>query len=274
MSPNYFDQIAEAAAFIRQQSLIKPETGIILGTGLGRLAERVEGHTVIEYADIPHFPTSTVESHKGRLVFGTIDGREVMVMHGRFHYYEGYSMQQVVFPVYVMKMLGAKNLLVSNAAGSINPAMPAGSLMLIQDHINLQPENPLRGKNDGRLGPRFPDMSQPYNRELGRKLLYLAEKHNITLHKGVYVSVQGPNLETTAEYKFLRMIGADVVGMSTVPEVIAAAHCGLKVCAVSVITDEAFHPILEPVTLEQILAKAAVAEPGLNTLFEELVKEL
>lgn len=269
-----FEKIKEAVSFIQSKVSVSPETGIILGTGLGKLADEINIEKTISYADIPHFPTSTVESHAGKLIFGEIKNRNVVVMQGRFHYYEGYSMQQVVFPVRVLKLLGIKRLLISNAAGCLNPAWKKGSLMLINDHINLQPENPLRGKNIDELGPRFPDMSCPYNTELNKLFRNNAKELQINLHEGVYVSVPGPNLETRAEYKFLRIIGADAVGMSTVPEVTAANHMNLPCAAVSVLTDECNPENLKATSLEEIIEVANSTEPMLAKLFCTVVGSL
>jgi purine-nucleoside phosphorylase len=233
-----------------------PQVGIILGTGLGALVKEIEVEKQLMYGNIPDFPISTVEFHSGKLIFGTLAGTRVVAMQGRLHYYEGYNMQQITFPVRVMKMLGIETLLVSNASGSLNPAFKKGDLMVISDHINLQPQNPLIGRNEDELGPRFPDMSQAYNRQLINKALDIAKTNNITCHKGVYVAVTGPNLETGAEYRYLRIIGGDAVGMSTVPEVIVANHMGLPVFAISVLTDEGFPEDLKPVSIAEIIAIA------------------
>jgi purine-nucleoside phosphorylase len=252
----------------------EPEAGIILGTGLGALVNEIEVEKQLMYSNIPDFPMSTLEFHSGKLIFGTLGGKKVVAMQGRLHYYEGYTMQQITFPVRVMKMLGIKTLFVSNASGSLNPAIKKGDLMIIEDHINLQPMNPLIGRNDAELGPRFPDMSEPYRHDLIEKGLAIAKTNNITCHKGVYVAVTGPNLETRAEYKYLRVIGGDIVGMSTVPEVIVANHMGLPVFAISVITDEGFPEVLKPVSLEEILAVAREAEPKLTVILKELIAGL
>ncbi len=268
-------QIQQSADYIKAQTNnFSPLAGIILGTGLGGLVKEIEIEHTINYGDIPNFPVSTVESHQGRLIFGTLSGKKVVAMQGRFHYYEGYSMQQVVFPVQVMKFLGIRTLLVSNACGSVVPKIKAGDLMIITDHINLLPGNPLIGKNYPELGPRFPDMSQAYNKELVKRGLEVAQKNEISVHTGVYVAVPGPNLETSAEYKYLRIIGADVVGMSTVPEVIAARHMDIPVFALSVITDEGWHDVLEPVTLEMVIAAASRTEPKMTLIMKELVATL
>jgi len=248
-----------------------PEVGIILGTGLGALVTEIEVEKQLMYGSIPDFPISTVEFHSGKLIFGRLAGKKVVAMQGRLHFYEGYSMQQITFPVRVMKMLGIKSLFVSNASGSLKPAFKKGDLMVIDDHINLQPQNPLIGRNEDELGPRFPDMSQPYLRTLVAKALDIAKANNIVCHKGVYVAVTGPNLETRAEYKYLRIIGGDAVGMSTVPEVIVANHMGLPVFAISVLTDEGFPEELHPVSIEQIIAIAQEAEPKLTLILKELI---
>jgi purine-nucleoside phosphorylase len=252
----------------------EPEAGIILGTGLGALVNEIEVEKQLMYSNIPDFPMSTLEFHSGKLIFGTLGGKKVVAMQGRLHYYEGYTMQQITFPVRVMKMLGIKTLFVSNASGSLNPDIKKGDLMILEDHINLQPMNPLTGRNDEELGPRFPDMSEPYRHDLIEKGLAIAKANNITCHKGVYVAVTGPNLETRAEYKYLRVIGGDIVGMSTVPEVIVANHMGLPVFAISVITDEGFTEVLKPVSLDEILAVAREAEPKLTVILKELIAGL
>jgi purine-nucleoside phosphorylase len=249
-----------------------PEFGIILGTGLGALVNDIEVEYSISYAEIPNFPVSTVESHSGKLIFGKLADRNVVVMQGRFHYYEGYSMEQVVFPVRVMKLIGVHKLFVSNAAGGLNPSFNTSDLMVITDHINLQPSNPLLGKNLDELGPRFPDMSDVYNEEMIRQAMVIAEGEDYDLREGVYVSVPGPMLETPAEYKYLSIIGADAVGMSTVPEVIAARHMGMPVFAVSVITDMCTPDRIKKVKLSDILEAAAIAEPRMTKLIKELVR--
>ncbi len=264
--------IEETTSFIKQRiGDFTPEFGIILGTGLGKLAEEVEVAHQLMYANIPNFPISTVEFHTGKLIFGTLAGRRVVAMQGRLHYYEGYSMQQITFPVRVMKALGVQKLLVSNASGSLNPAIRKGDLAIIDDHINLLPDNPLRGANDNRFGQRFPDMSRPYDPDLIQKGLAIARQHGITTHQVVYVSTPGPNLETRAEYRYMRLIGGDIVGMSTVPEVIVANHMRLPVFAISVVTDEGFHENLEPVSLAEIVEVAAAAEPKMALILKELV---
>ncbi len=267
------NKINESASFLRSKGMIDPEIGIILGTGLGKLADQVESEIEIDYEEIPHFPVSTVESHHGILIYGKLRGKRVLVMKGRSHAYEGYSTQEITFPVRVMKVLGIRSLLVSNACGAMNTAFKKGSLMLIEDHINLLP-NPLVGANIDDLGTRFPDMSQAYSREINSKIIQIAERNGITLHKGVYVAVSGPNLETRAEYRFLSRIGADVVGMSTTPEVIVANHMKLPVAAISVVTDECDPDQLEPVDISKILYYASQAEKGLVKIFSDLVEEL
>ena len=268
--------LTEAAAYIQAHSAnFQPTTGIILGTGLGALAQEVDVAYEISYADIPNFPVSTVESHAGRLLLGTLSGQQVVVMQGRFHYYEGYTMQQIALPVRVMKLLGIKQLFVSNAAGGLNPEFALSDLMLIDDHLNLLPGNPLIGPNDEQLGPRFPDMYAPYDADLLARARHAALTlgYLATTQQGVYAACPGPMLETPAEYRYLRTIGADAVGMSTVPEVIAARHLGLPVLAVSVITDLAYPGQLKPVALPEILAAAAVAEPRLTALIKALLAQ-
>jgi purine-nucleoside phosphorylase len=269
-----YQQILEAAQYIQSRLSFKPRIGIILGTGLGALAEEVEVQVSIAYDAIPHFPVSTVESHTGRLLLGTLAGQPVVVMQGRFHYYEGYSMAQVTFPVRVMKVLGIETLILSNAAGGLHPDHELSDLMIIEDHINLQPENPLTGRNLDELGVRFPDMYEPYDQGMIRLGLEIARERNIRVHTGVYASVPGPNLETRAEYRYLRAIGADAVGMSTVPEVIVARQMHLPCFAVSVITDLCVPEKLKPVAIADVLTAAAKAEPELSLLTRELVKRL
>ncbi|MBI1267765.1 MAG: purine-nucleoside phosphorylase [Cryomorphaceae bacterium] len=268
-----YEELKEAVDFLRARGITEPEVGIVLGTGLSNLASRIEVIKELSYNVIPNFPIATVEFHFGKLIYGTLAGKKVVAFQGRFHYYEGYSMDQVVMPVRIMKLLGVKYALLSNAAGSMNPDLPKGSLMLIDDHINLQPENPLRGPNEDELGPRFPDMSHPYSPVLNDKLLTIASDKGIKIAKGVYVSVQGPNLETRAEYRFLRTIGADAVGMSTVPEVIACNHMGLPCAAISVLTDDCNPDDLKPVNIEEIIAVAMKTEVLFSDLFEQLIKE-
>ncbi|MCS7237868.1 MAG: purine-nucleoside phosphorylase [Thermoguttaceae bacterium] len=258
-----WDRIQEAVAYVRSRWSTRPHAGIILGTGLGGLAQRIQSPVVIPYDEIPHFARTTAISHAGHLVCGTVADVPVVAMEGRFHIYEGYSYQQVTFPVRVMRALGAELLIVSNAAGGLNPHFSRGDIVVIEDHINLMNGNPLIGPNDDRLGPRFPDMCQPYDRRLIDRALEIARKENIIAHKGVYIAVTGPNLETRAEYRFMRLIGADVVGMSTVPEVIVAVHGGMRVLGLSVVTDMCLPDALQPINLQEILATAAEAEPKL-----------
>jgi purine-nucleoside phosphorylase len=269
-----YDQIQETTAYLKQKVGEELEYGIILGTGLGRLANSIEPFAKIPYEEIPHFPVSTVETHAGRLIIGKLAGKKVMAMQGRFHYYEGYSMQQIAFPVRVMKFLGVKTLIVSNAAGGINPLFPPSTIMAITDHINLLGNNPLIGRNDERIGPRFPDMCEPYSAKLLEVVTQVALEKKIPLVKGVYASMTGPSLETRAEYRMLKTLGADAIGMSTVPEVIAAVHCGLQVLGLSVITDGCLPDALEPVDIKKIIAMADKAEPKLVTLIEEVLKVL
>jgi len=266
--------IERAFKFIRTKTALVPQIGIILGTGLGGLVKELDIETIIEYADIPHFPLSTVESHQGKLIFGTLAGVSVVVMQGRFHYYEGYTMKQVTFPVRVMKFLGVETLLISNAAGGMNPLFRRGDLMIISDHINLMGDNPLIGQNDDELGPRFPDMSEPYSENLIALAETVALEMQIPVRKGIFVAVAGPNLETKAEYRFLRGIGADVVGMSTVPEDIVAVHMGIKVLGFSIVTDECFPDALEPVDVPTIIKTANKAEPKLRAIMKGVVSEL
>lgn len=266
--------IHKAADYLRFMGIETPDVGIVLGTGLGALADKIEVAIRVPYEDIPFFPTSTVEFHKGRLIFGTLYGKKVLAMQGRFHLYEGYSAAQVVFPIRVMRQLGIKNLLLSNAAGGLNPIFNKGELMCIIDHINLLPDNPLRGANPDALGPRFPDMSAPYSVAMNKLLEDAANRKGIKLHKGVYASVMGPNLETRAEYRFLKKIGADAVGMSTVPEVIAARHMGMECCAISVITDLCDPDNLEPANIQDIIANAAKGEAILDKLIADFLENL
>ena len=258
--------IDAAVRAIRVHTDATPDVALILGTGLGGLARQIEQPVVIEYADIPGFPASTVESHAGRLLIGTLAGRTVVAMQGRFHRYEGYTLQQVTFPVRVLRALGAETLIVSNACGGMHPLWAPGELMLIADHINLLGDNPLVGPNDDSLGPRFPDMSMPYDPSLRAIARTVAAEQRITLREGVYVAVAGPSLETRAEYRALRTLGADVVGMSTVPEVIVALHGGMRVLGISLITDQCLPDALEPASLEKIIAVATRAEPSLTAL--------
>ena len=259
-------QIEEAAGAIRREWSGRPRVGIILGTGLGGLAEQIATETTLDYEGIPHFPRSTAIGHAGQLVCGKLEGITVVAMEGRFHAYEGYSHRQITFPVRVMKALGAELLIVSNACGGMNPQYAQGDIMVIEDHVNLMGDNPLVGVNDDSLGPRFPDMIAPYDQELISAALEIARRSNFVAHKGVYVAVTGPNLETRAEYRFLRTIGADVVGMSTVPEVIVAVHAGLRVLGLSIVTDMCLPDALKPANIDEILATAAKAEPNLRKI--------
>lgn len=268
------ERVQRAADMVRVRWNHTPEVAVILGTGLGGLAEAIETRTIVEYPEIPDFPVSTVESHAGRLLCGTLAGKRVVAMQGRFHRYEGYTLQQVTFPVRVLRELGAKRLIVSNACGAVRPDWHPGDLMLIADHINLLGDNPLIGPNDDRLGPRFPDMSQPYDERLRALARDVARENAITLREGVYVAVSGPNLETRAEYRMVRELGGDVVGMSTVPEVIVAVHGGMRVLGISVITDEAVPETLGVATLEQVIAAANTAQPALTSLVRGVLARL
>ena len=261
-----FDKITKAVDFIRSKWDDTPKAGIILGTGLGSFAEKIDVAVAIDYSEIPGFPTSTAQSHRGRLVCGNLNGLPVMAMEGRMHMYEGYDLKDITLPVRVMKAMGADLLVVSNACGGLNPYFKAGDIMLIEDQINLMGDNPLIGINDDRLGPRWPDMCEPYTFSLIDRALEIARKNNIVAHKGVFVAVAGPNLETRAEYRFLRTIGADVVGMSTVPEVIVAVHSSMRVIGFSVITDMCLPDALQPADVEEIVATANAAEPNLTKL--------
>ncbi len=268
------NKINETLKVIRTKTSESYPIGIVLGTGLGGLVKEIQIEHQFDYSELPHFPLSTVESHHGKLIFGKIGDKNIVAMQGRFHYYEGYSMQQITYPIRVMKFLGVNTLLVSNACGGMNPQYSRGDLMLMTDHINLLGDNPLIGKNENKLGPRFPDMSEPYCLELIKKAEKIALDNKIKIQKGVYVAVPGPNLETKAEYRFLRAIGADVVGMSTVPENIVANHMGMKVLGISIITDECFPDSLKPVNVEEIIAAAMKAEPKMTLIMKELIKEI
>jgi len=267
-------QVHEAATKVRQCWQGNPKAGLILGTGLGGLAGQIENKTTVPYTEIPHFPTSTSPSHAGQLVCGELCGVPIVAMEGRFHFYEGYSMQQVTFPVRVMKALGADTLVVTNAAGGMNPHFDLSDVVVIDDHINLMGDNPLRGINDDKLGPRFPDMCEPYSHELSSIALQAALDLGIKAHKGVFVAVAGPNLETRAEYRMLRGMGADMVGMSTVPEVIVAVHAGLKVLGFSIVTDLCLPDALEPVDIQKILAVAAKGGEKLSRLIPKVFEQL
>jgi purine-nucleoside phosphorylase len=268
------EQIEETTRFINDKVTFTGKVGIILGTGLGGLAEDIDSEVIIPYDQIPNFPISTVEFHAGKLIFGILAGKSVMAMQGRFHRYEGYDFKQITFPVRVMKAMGIDTLLASNASGALNPMYRAGDLMIMDDHINLLGGNPLIGMNDDTLGPRFPDMSEPYSKHLISIAEDVALENKIKVHRGVYAAVPGPNLETRAEYRYLRIIGADVVGMSTIPEDIVAIHSGMEVLGISVITDEGFPDCLEPADIDKILKTANNAEPKLTTIMSGVIARL
>ena len=274
MASELLDQIREAAAYVRSRAPLVPEVGIILGTGLGDFADALKTSAVIPYADIPHFPRSTVESHAGELHVGLLAGRPVAVMKGRVHYYEGYAMRQVSFPTRVLKAIGCQTLVITNACGGMNPDMPAGTIVVTTDHINLMGDNPLIGPNDDEMGPRFPDMSEPYSRALVALAERVALDLKIPLQRGVFVAVAGPNLETVAEYRFLRGIGADIVGMSLVPENLVAVHGGQRVLAFNVVTDACLPDALHAVDIAAVLAVAGRTAPTLTRLVTEIVKRL
>jgi purine-nucleoside phosphorylase len=269
-----FTQLEETVAYIRSRTHGEASVAVILGSGLGNLANTIKVELEIPYGDIPHFPVSTVEGHKGRLIYGDLGGKKVWVMGGRFHYYEGYTPQQVAYPVRVLRLLGVKTLLLSNAAGGVNPAFGIGELMIIKDHISLFTHNPLLGPNEEKLGTRFPDMSEPYSKALIAKAKAIAAKHNIPVSEGVYTGVTGPTFETRAEYKLIYTLGGDAVGMSTVQESIAAIHCGMEVFAMSVITDLGIREEENTITHEEVLQAAKDAEPKLTLLFTEMVASL
>lgn len=270
----YISQINESYDYIKSKISGTPEIGIILGTGLGGLAKKIEVKTTLSYKDIPHFPLSTVETHEGKLLIGKLGGKWVIAMQGRFHYYEGYSMKQITFPVRIMAKFGIKTLLISNACGGMNQDLSRGDLLLIEDHINLLGDNPLIGPNLDEFGPRFPDMSEPYSKDLINMASKIAAENNISIKRGVFVAVSGPNLETKAEYRFLYKIGGDVVGMSTVPENIVAVHCGMKVLGISVVTDECFPDTLQPVNIAEIIKTANKAEPKLTLIMNKVIEKL
>lgn len=271
---NLIEKINEAFNFIKSETDLIPEIGIILGTGLGGLVGHIQVDKVLNYADIPYFPLSTVESHRGRLIFGNIFGKEIVAMQGRMHYYEGYSLQEATFPIYVMKKLGIKTLFISNACGTVNPNIPLKSLMIITDHINLLGDNPLIGKNYDELGPRFPDMSEPYSRRLINLAEEVALEEKLKVYRGVYAAMTGPNLETKAEYRMLQILGADVVGMSTVPECIVGNYLGLEVFGVSIVTDECYPDNLKPVSLDEIIDAASQTEPLMTNLLSKMIAKL
>lgn len=267
-----YAKMKETTSFIQNKINFEPQFGIILGTGLGGLVDEIEVEMEISYEEIPHFPVSTGEFHKGKLIFGLLAGKRVITMQGRFHFYEGYSMKQVTFPVRVMKMLGIEKLIVSNAAGALNPQYGLSDLMVLNDHINLFPENPLVGPNIDELGVRFPDMSDPYDQTMIDKAMMIAENLDCTVHQGVYAAVTGPNLETPAEYKYIRIIGGDAVGMSTIPENIVARQMGLPVFAISVMTDLGYDGHIKKVVVEDVIAAAMKAEPCMTQLIKELIR--
>jgi purine-nucleoside phosphorylase len=265
-------KIQETAAFIKARIKITPEIGIILGTGLGGLINEIEDQIAIPYKDIPNFPVSTVEGHAGQLIFGRLGGRNIVAMQGRFHYYEGYTMREVTFPIRILKLLGIKLLVLSNASGGLNPAFEVGDLMIITDHINLMPANPLIGENFEELGPRFPDMSEAYDKDIILKALKIVSENKLHAHTGIYAGVSGPTFETPAEYNYIRIIGADAVGMSTVPEVIVARHMGLTCFAVSVISDLGVYGKIVEISHKEVINAASVAEPRMTLLISELLK--
>ena len=267
-------QIKEAVDFIQSKTTVQPTIGIILGTGLGGLVKEIEVINEISYQEIPHFPVSTVESHSGRLIFGTLGGKQVVAMQGRFHYYEGYTMQQVTFPVRVMKFLGIERLFVSNASGGVNPDFEVGEIMILNDHINLFPDHPLIGKNFDELGPRFPDMSDPYDTEMIEKAREIAAKNKIRVSTGAYAALTGPTLETPAEYRYIRAIGADAVGMSTVPEIIVARHMSIPCFAISIITDLGVPGKIKKVTVADVIEVASRQEPKMTLIMRELIAGL
>jgi len=268
------EQLKQTVAFIESKIKNKPRIGIILGTGLGGLVNEINIHESIGYESIPNFPVSTVEGHSGKLIFGELGGKQVIAMQGRFHFYEGYTMQQVTFPVRVMKMLGIQTLIVSNASGGVNETFSVGDVMIIEDHINLFPSNPLIGKNEEELGPRFPDMSEPYDHSLIKKAKEIASKNNIKVQSGVYAGLSGPTFETPAEYRYIRIIGADTVGMSTVPEVIVARHMNIPCFAVSIITDLGIYGKIVEVSHEEVQEVAKNAEPKMTLIIKELIASL
>lgn len=278
LNPNhnmtYLTEINQATEYIQNLCKTNYPIGIILGTGLGNLGQQIEVELEIDYASIPNFPISTVESHSGKLIFGTLAGKRIVAMQGRFHYYEGYSMKEVTFPIRVLKKLGVQTLLVSNASGGLNPAQEVGDVMMISDHIDLFPESPLRGQNPDEFGPRFPDMSDAYSNRLISKALEIASNHGFKLHTGVYVGVQGPNLETPAEYQRLSLMGADAVGMSTIPEVIVARQMGIEVAGISAITDLGVAGKIKKISLDDVLQAAAKAEPTMALIIKELVASI
>ncbi len=270
-----FDQIETAVDYLHNRTIHQPRTGIILGTGLGNLTDDLVVEASVPYADIPYFAQSTVQSHAGQLLFGTLDGHPVVVMAGRFHYYEGWSMQQVTFPVRVLKRLGIERLIITNVSGGVNPHLRAGDLVIVRDHINLLPDNPLRGENDERLGPRFPDLLHTYDRDLRQKALQIAQKLDIRAIEGVYSALSGPNLETPAEYEMLHRLGSDCTGMSSIPEVLVARHGGLAVLMLSLVSNISYPPsAIRETTVEEVIATARAAEPHLRLLIRALLREI
>ncbi len=267
-------QIREAVEYIRGKTAIVPDCGIVLGSGLGSVVENMQTDAVIDYTSIPYFPVSTVAGHEGKLCLGRWNGKSIVAMLGRFHYYEGYSLRQVTFPIRVMRQLGATTMIITNASGGLNPVIKIGELMVVTDHINLNSDNPLRGENLDTLGPRFPDQHAIYDRQLIEQALDSAKKHGITCHKGVYVGVTGPNFETPAEYRYMRIIGGDAVGMSTVPEVIVANHMGMRIFCISVICDEGNPATPVSVTHEEVMRAAKNSEPKVALIIKELVSNL
>lgn len=267
-----WNKVQETVKFLKDKGIATPDYGIILGTGLGNLVEKITIDIAIPYAEIPNFPVSTVEGHSGELIYGTLGGKTVVAMRGRFHYYEGWTMEQTIFPVRVMKYLGVEKLIVSNASGGVNPAFKVGDIMIITDHINFMPEHPLHGKNDNRFGPRFVDMHEAYSKKMIAQMEQVAEKLDVTVHKGIYLALQGPTFETPAEYKMVKILGADAVGMSTVPEVIVAKHMGMECFGISVITDLGVEGVVEAVSHEEVQEVAKVSEKIVGKLVEEFVK--
>ncbi|UMB60557.1 purine-nucleoside phosphorylase [Lutibacter sp. A80] len=267
-----WNKVQETVEFLKNKEITTPDYGIILGTGLGNLADKIDVEVRIPYTEIPNFPVSTVEGHSGELIFGILGGKKVVAMRGRFHYYEGWTMEQTIFPVRVMKYLGVEKLIVSNASGGVNPAFKVGDIMIITDHINLMPEHPLHGKNDVRFGPRFVDMHEAYSKKMITKMEEVAQKMDVIVHKGIYLALQGPTFETPAEYKMVKILGADAVGMSTVPEVIVAKHMGMECFGISVITDLGVEGIVESVSHEEVQEVAKVSEKIVGKLVEEFVK--
>ncbi|MBL4939113.1 MAG: purine-nucleoside phosphorylase [Lutibacter sp.] len=267
-----WNKVQETVKFLQEKGITKPDYGIILGSGLGNMVDKITIEISLPYEEIPNFPVSTVAGHSGELIFGTIGDKKVLAMRGRFHYYEGWTMEQTVFPVRVMKYLGVENLIVSNASGGVNPAFKVGDIMLITDHINFIPEHPLRGENDERFGPRFVDMHEPYSKKMIAKMEQIALKMNIPIHKGIYLALQGPTFETPAEYRMVKLVGSDAVGMSTVPEVIVAKHMGMTCFGISVITDLGVEGMVEEVSHEEVQKVAKVAEKIVGRLVEEFIK--